>query len=135
MGESDVVACTGIDTQTEFEFMRSTDGRTFAQCRGPLVKLGFASHRLVTLQASLGGEQACDVLWDGFIAASLDRVMFSLCAAHWIDISCVSGLTGALSGRRDWIVEGVVLYRQVCRVLGWDAKELLNLAHWKVQLT
>lgn len=133
------VTCTGIDaTQTEFDFVASCRDRTPWQCRGPLVTLDFAGYQLMLLEASFRGHPApAEILWAGFDPdRSPDRVAFTLCAAHWMDLSWYAGLNAHAGDRRDWMAQASSVLERLFAEVGWDHKEIANMLMWRrAQLT
>lgn len=130
------MGCTGIDACTEYEFVKSMDDRQSGQCRGSLAVLAFNPDRLDLLIESLCSTRAVEVLWDGATMSYSDRVTFTLCVAHWMDLSFLAGLRAHQFGRDDWFGEANDLLKDLCATQGWDIKELSNMVRWrKVQFT
>lgn len=114
------------------DFVASLVGRS-GECRGPLLQLSFSGYRLEVLEESL---RTADRLWDGFDGDSGGLLAFSLCAAHWMDLSYLSGVRAREYHRLDWFNEASALLRQICEVARWDEKEISNMLTWqRVQLT
>ncbi len=131
--------CVGTGAQTEFEFIRSLRDRGregFGECRGPLLTLTLSGHGLQTLEDSLMSCGAHETLWSGFQRSAAADMAFTLCAAHWMDISHVAGNHARQYQRTDWFAEASSLLKRTLHTAGWDPKEIANMVAWqRVQLT
>jgi hypothetical protein len=140
------VGCTGTDRVTEYEFIWSLDDRVDSwDCCGPMLSLAISPYRLALIidaihshEEAFHSSNAYQVLWAGHASAvqawgsvSPDRVIFALCAAHWMDLSFLTGLYGRLYERRDWMAEGTGLLKEICITAGWDVKEIANMIAWR----
>jgi len=130
------MGCEGTGPLTEFEYIASLRNREPDQCRGPRLGLAFSAWGLQTLEDSLCSEDAEELLWSGFEPVAGDRVVFILCAAHWMDLSYRSGVNGRTLGRPDWFSAGSNLLVHILAAAKWDPKEITNMVTWqRVQLT
>lgn len=129
------MGCVGTARQSEFEFIASLRDRQPEDCRGPLFPLGFSGYRLELLEESLLLAEARDRLWDGYLPGR-EEVAFVLCAAHWMDLSYISGVCAQHQRRADWFDTASALLRQIFLAARWDPKEIANMVTWqRVQLT
>ncbi len=129
------MGCVGTEKVTEFEFINSVRGRSSGECRGPLLALSFTGLTLETLEESFVSYPAYALLWSGFTPSD-GLITFSLCAAHWMDLSYLAGINGRRHDRADWFNVASLLLRQLLDAAGWDAKEISNMVTWqRVQLT
>lgn len=120
---------------TEYDFIFSLDGRENSyDCRGPLLSLAFSHPRAATIQYALvHSPRGAEVLRQGDPEGSPEGVTFTLCAAHWMDLSLVTGLYGRVYERRDWAAEGSALLKQICASAHWDVKEIANMIRWRTR--
>lgn len=128
------MACTADNPATnEFEFVRDVHTRTreFGECRGPLLRLSFSAWRLAVLEDAFESETAHELLWAGFHPEHADAMDFTVCAVHWMDLSCLVWLRARRFGRADWHAEADQLLRDACSAAGWDPKEIVNMFAWQ----
>lgn len=114
------------------------DREPVRDCRGPLVNLSFTEMEISTLGASLMSEVAQEFLWSKRVFGEelLDRMMFSLCCAHWLDVAWLGGMNALRWGRKDWMAEASSLTDWVMLGADWDRKEMSNMLTWqRVPLT
>jgi len=128
--------CTGTGTQTELEFVHALRTRAAGRCCGPAVILPLVAYRIEVLESAFTS-RAHELLWDGLVPVEDDdRLLFRLCAAHWMDLSYLVAMRGRDQHRGDWLGESVTLLKQICQGAGWDLKEVGNMMQWqRVALT
>lgn len=120
-------------TVSELDFVRALRDRSreFGACRGPLLRLSFGAYRLATLEDTFDSAAAHDLLWAGFHPEHLDAMDFTLCAVHWMDLSCLIWYRSHQAGRSDWHANADQLLRDTCNAAGWDPKEIENMFAWQ----
>ena len=128
------MACTvTAPARTEFEFVRALhdQAREPGTCFGPVLQLSFSALRLSVLEEAFDSDQAHDLLWEGFHPEVVDAMAFSLCASHWLDLSCHVWLRARVLGRFDWHSAADRLLHDTCEAAGWDTKEIANMFVWQ----
>lgn len=127
--------CSGSEKVSELDFVRLLTERLPGGCAGPIVKLGFTGHVLDLFEAGLCSEDA----WDFLLASYLDegeRLIFGVCAVHWLDLSHMLWRNSMLHGRVDWLSFSASLLDAACRGAELDPKEISNMLVWRgVSLT
>jgi hypothetical protein len=125
------VGCSGVDRSTEFEFIRQLADRRPNECRGPLIGHIFSGYTVAGLEESFQSESAHDLLWDGFLPDCDTGLAFELCAAHWMDLACLTTARSRQHARRDWHALATFVLRETTTAAGWDLKEISNLLVWR----
>lgn len=131
------MVCYGSGPISEFEFVRSLSNREVDECAGPLVSLSFGAALLGVLEESLCSRDEYDLVWDNAVVTRTgDRLVFELCAAHWMEVGYRAGLRGRKALRSDMSTLASALLDNTCRAADWDVKEVANLFTWRrVSLT
>ncbi len=128
-----MTVCRDAGRTSELDFVASLNGRNH-DCRGPLLSLTLPQLHITGIGDSLAGRD--DKLWSAADSTIGDCVTFTLCAAHWLDLSYLTGISGTLNSRRDWFLIATDLLHRILRSAGWDPKEMSNLLAWhRAQLT
>lgn len=126
------MVCRDAGHCTEIDFVASLRERDH-DCRGPLLEIALPEPHFIGIGDSLA---VSDRLWAAAATATDDTVTFSLCAAHWMDLSYFTGVSGVVNGRPDWSLIANDLLCAILRAAGWDFKEMSNLLAWRrAQLT
>ena len=123
-----MTGCRDAGHSSEMDFVASLKGRNH-DCRGPLLSLTLPHQHVTGIGDSLAGRD--DKLWSSIDTTSGDAVTFTLCAAHWLDLSYLTGVSGTLNCRRDWFLIASELLHQILNGAGWDPKEMSNLLAWR----
>jgi hypothetical protein len=70
-------------------------------------------------------QEAC--LEEAYISRVSDETaLFGSCVAHWLDITALVGELGHQLQRNDFMLVSQKIYQKVCKVAGWDWRELDN---------
>lgn len=127
------MSCTPTSTPTELDFVQALYSRlsTDYSCAGPLVHMSLWPWRVFTLERIFDNAEASDLLWSGFLSDGYVGVHFSLCAAHWMDLACLTWIRATQSGRPDSASEAQALAQDLCFSAGWDVKEIVNMLAWR----
>jgi len=123
-----MTACHDAGHSTELDFVASLTGRNHG-CRGPLLSITLPQPHITGIGDSLATR--ADQFWSAASPATGDSFTFTLCAAHWLDLSYLCGISGTLNGRRDWFNIATDLLNAILRSAGWDPRELSNLLAWR----
>jgi hypothetical protein len=133
------MGCSATADVSELNFVLSlnTRSRKVGECRGPVITVPLSSWRVFTLEHAFDSTVAHDVLWSGYEERSASsQMIFALCGAHWLDLSCLLWARAQQSRRGDWHSEADQLLHDVCDHAGWDVKEIINMFAWRhVKLT
>lgn len=128
-----MTACRDAGPCTELDFVASLAGRNH-DCRGPLLPITLPQPHIEGIGDSLAVRG--DTFWSSSTPAAGNSFTFTLCAAHWLDVSYLCGISGTLNGRRDWFNIATELLNAILRTAGWDPREMSNLLAWRrAQLT
>lgn len=126
------MACVPTGAMDELGFAQALALRDqqIGQCRGQLIRMTFWSYKIFVLEQILDAEAASDVLWQGFVGDTTDGITFELCCAHWFDLAVLTELRAVQYQREDWFEASSRLFESLCSLVGWDAKELVNMVAW-----
>lgn len=122
--------CTGGEPVSELDFVRQAVVRPQRGCAGPLAKLALTGLHLDILEEALGSQWAWAYLLHSYIDEG-DRLVFGLCALHWLGLSRMVWRNAGLMGRADWKPMSQAILHAACAGCGMDPKEVSNLLVWR----
>lgn len=120
--------CTGTQGQACYDFYLELLKRGKQNyCCGPLAYLELNTEVVERLMYALTLVDMQAKLADAYIGMSgQDSGRFGACMGHWLDISALTSEVGTQAHRHDLEFIGEKIFRELCRTIGWDYKELDN---------
>jgi hypothetical protein len=125
------VGCTGeVGNLAEWAYVASLRYREIDACWGSLLRLTLPAESIALLEHSFQNTDAFERMWSG-LQPDDTELTFVLCAAHWMDLSYLSGVHGRQYQRGSWSQVATDLLHEICRAAGWDAREIANQVVWQ----
>jgi len=136
-----IASCTGDRPMDELTFVREVKtqrvpGSTFG-CIGPVAALDFTPCTAAIVFDAYLGIPLAEAMWRVNQDPEVEDVMrYRCCAVHWIDLAALLRYRSRQDDQVEWYRQSCNMLKGMCKVNGWDLKELSNmLISQRVQLT
>jgi hypothetical protein len=118
-------------SELDFVLALHTRHRNLTACCGPLLCVQISPWRAHGLEQIFDSDTASELLWSGHHSAEEYGTSFTLCGAHWLDLTALALLRSRQHSQADWHAEADQLLREVCASAAWDPKEIVNMFQWQ----
>jgi hypothetical protein len=136
-----IASCTGDGPMDELTFARHVKTKRILAatigCIGPLAAQDFTLETAATILDAYAGIPLAQGMWQAnHDPVPEDVLRYRFCAMHWIDLAGLLRYRARQEDRADWYRQCCNLLQGMCKVNGWDLKELSNMfISQRVQLT